>query len=288
MQPSLEKLRKFFRLEHENGYSNSAIIGGLAKMLDYWEGEARADGIQEEIIQAVVQRLRSYDGLSPQSRADALRGCGSGSGKPIPKRRKNRATFRNKPSNTITGRRGCPAKADTAFCLLQSLRIPLNCHKRNATAGQQRAAPPPRSAERRRCKNLRYACRARCKADRAPGSGSQQCRARWASWVLHTLGDMLYYYPRRYDDYSQLKPIKNLFYGEQVTVIGTIQSVHTRPIRGGKASIVEVIISDGTGGLRLSFFNQPWMANRYKPGRRDFSFRQDRSVSWPSRDEQPR
>src|SRR5512132_1299296 len=74
MQPSLEKLRKFFRLEHENGYSNSAIIGGLAKMLDYWEGDARADGLQEEVIQAVVQRLRSYDGLTPQGRADALRG----------------------------------------------------------------------------------------------------------------------------------------------------------------------------------------------------------------------
>src|SRR5512141_233772 len=74
MQPSLEKLRKFFRLEHENGYSNSAIIGGLARMLDYWEGDARADGIQEEVIQAVVQRLRSYEGLSPQSRADALKG----------------------------------------------------------------------------------------------------------------------------------------------------------------------------------------------------------------------
>src|SRR5512135_1767293 len=74
MQPSLEKLRKFFRLEHENGYSNSAIIGGLAKMLDYWEGDARADGIQEDVIQAVVQRLRSYDGLSPESRADALKG----------------------------------------------------------------------------------------------------------------------------------------------------------------------------------------------------------------------
>src|SRR5574341_883524 len=74
MQPSLEKLRKFFRLEHESGYSDSAIIGGLAKMLDYGEGDARTDGIQEEVIQAVVQRLRSYDGLSPQSRADALRG----------------------------------------------------------------------------------------------------------------------------------------------------------------------------------------------------------------------
>src|ERR1051325_4087749 len=74
MQPSLEKLRKFFRLEHENGYGNSAIIGGLAKMLDYWEGEARADHVQEDVIQAVVQRLRSYEGLSPQSRADALKG----------------------------------------------------------------------------------------------------------------------------------------------------------------------------------------------------------------------
>src|SRR5947207_15712533 len=74
MQPSLEKLRKFFRLEHENGYANTAIIGGLAKMLDFWEGEARADGIKEEVIQAVAQRLRSYDGLSSQSRADALKG----------------------------------------------------------------------------------------------------------------------------------------------------------------------------------------------------------------------
>ena len=74
MQSSLEKLRKFFRLEHENGYSNTAIIGGLAKMLDFWAAEARADGINEEVIQAVEQRLRSYDGLSPQSRADALKG----------------------------------------------------------------------------------------------------------------------------------------------------------------------------------------------------------------------
>ena len=65
MQPSLEKLRKFFGLEREKGYENTAIIGGLAKMLDYWEGEARAENIKEEIIQAVVQRLRSYEGLSP-------------------------------------------------------------------------------------------------------------------------------------------------------------------------------------------------------------------------------
>ena len=74
MQPSLEKLRKYFRLERDNGYNNTTIIGGLSKMLEYWEGDARADSLNEEVIQAVVQRLRSYDGLTPQSRADALIG----------------------------------------------------------------------------------------------------------------------------------------------------------------------------------------------------------------------
>ena len=74
MSASLDKLRKFFRLEHDGGYNNTAIIGGLAKMLDYWEGEARTDGIKEEIVQAVVQRLRSYEGLKPESRADSLKG----------------------------------------------------------------------------------------------------------------------------------------------------------------------------------------------------------------------
>src|SRR5512143_26705 len=74
MQPSLEKLRKFFRLEHENGYQDIAIIGGLARMLDYWEGEARADSLNEGVIQAVVQRLRSYGGLNPEGRAEALKG----------------------------------------------------------------------------------------------------------------------------------------------------------------------------------------------------------------------
>lgn len=83
---------------------------------------------------------------------------------------------------------------------------------------------------------------------------------------MNTLGDMLYYFPRRYEDYSQLKPIKNLWVNEVVTVIGAVQSVTTRPIKGGKAQIVEVVITDGTGALRLSWFNQPWIANRMKTG----------------------
>src|SRR5690606_22796140 len=99
MQPSLEKLRKFFRLEHENGYSNNAIIGGLAKMLDYWEGDARADGIKEEVIQAVIERLRSYEGLTPPSRADVLKGLWKRIGDTYPEvQQKSRVPNPRRPS----------------------------------------------------------------------------------------------------------------------------------------------------------------------------------------------
>src|SRR5215216_7061465 len=259
MQPSLEKLRKFFRLEHENGYANSAIIGGLAKMLDYWEGDARADQIQEEVIQAVVQRLRSYEGLTPQSRADALRGVWKRIGETYPE-----AAQRTRPVQQAVGqqRQRLPQPPPQ-----EDLPLPPEPPRREQPQQQQRQqhVAPPRSQNVPGARTSATPAALEAQLTVLQGVGPSNASS-LAKLGMHTLGDMLYYYPRRYDDYSQLKPIKNLFYGEQVTVIGTIQSVHTRPIRGGKASIVEAIISDGTAGLRLSFFNQPWLANRFKQG----------------------
>ena len=264
MQPSLEKLRKFFRLEHENGYSNSAIIGGLAKMLDYWEGEARADRIQEEVIQAVVQRLRSYEGLSPQSRADALKGLWKRIGETYPEAQQKPRGLPNRrppmPENITAKVEGQqqmppPPPPPTEFSQPETQK----------QERYQRPAPPPRSETAPGAKTSATPAALEAKLTVLQGIGPKHAET-LSKLGMQTLGDMLYYYPRRYDDYSQLKPIKDLFYGEQVTVIGTIQSVQSRPIRGGKASIIEVIISDGTAGLRLSFFNQPWLSNRFKSG----------------------
>jgi ATP-dependent DNA helicase RecG len=83
---------------------------------------------------------------------------------------------------------------------------------------------------------------------------------------LFTLGDMLYFFPRRYLDYSQLRPINRLFFGEEVTVLGVIESVSTRQARGGKMQLVEAIVSDGSGSLRVTWFNQPWLGKRLHSG----------------------
>jgi ATP-dependent DNA helicase RecG len=256
MQPSLEKLRKFFRLEHENGYANSAIIGGLAKMLDFWEGEARVDGVKEEVIQAVVQRLRSYDGLSPQSRADVLKGLWKRIGDTYPDTQQKP---RSVPNNVEgTQQRPRPPAPPEPSPMPEPARQEQHQQK-------SRPAAPPRSDSVPGARTSATPAALDAKLTVLQGVGPRHAET-LTKLGMHTLGDMLYYFPRRYDDYSQLKPIKSLWYGEQVTVIGTIQNVTTRPIRGGKASIVEVILSDGTAALRLSFFNQPWLANRFKQG----------------------
>ncbi|MEW6286642.1 MAG: ATP-dependent DNA helicase RecG [Chloroflexota bacterium] len=262
MQPSLEKLRKFFRLEHESGYNNTAIIGGLARMLDFWEGEARADGIREEVIQAVIQRLRSYEGLSPQSRADVLKGLWKRIGDTYPEtqqkpRDANKPEGQPKPAPSQPPARQGPPRQESREQRPQDALAP--------AAVKPRPSAPPRAETVAGAKTSATPAALDAKLTVLQGVGSRNAEA-LARLGLYTLGDMLYYYPRRYDDYTQLKPIKNLFYGEQVTVIGTVQSVHTRTIRSGAASLVEVIISDGTAALRLSFFNQPWIANRLKPG----------------------
>jgi len=241
MQPSLEKLRKFFNLEHKNGYDDTAIIGGLAKMLDYWEGEARADDLSEEIIQAVVQRLQSYANLTPESRAESLKGLWTRIQAQYPDDKKKIDSSRTQPRPVTTA---SPVSTSPQMGVAKTSPAPPG-RADTAPGGKTSATPVALNAD----------------LTVLQGVGPRHAQT-LGKLGLHTLGDMLYYFPRRYEDYSQLKPIKELFYGQQVTVIGVVKSVHTRPIRGGKQQLVEAILSDGTGALRLSWFNQPWMANR--------------------------
>ena len=74
MKPSLQKLYKILDLEADRGYDNRAVVGGLERILESWEAEARNDGLPEDLIQAVGARLRDYTRLSESSRAEALNG----------------------------------------------------------------------------------------------------------------------------------------------------------------------------------------------------------------------
>lgn len=78
---------------------------------------------------------------------------------------------------------------------------------------------------------------------------------------LETVEDVLWYLPRRYDDRRNLPRIRDLKPGAAATVRGRIIELKTRPISGGRV-ILRAVISDGTGSMALTWFNQPWVARR--------------------------
>ena len=70
---------------------------------------------------------------------------------------------------------------------------------------------------------------------------------------LFTLSDFLYYFPRKHLDRTSINSINELSKGDSGTIIASVQTFGEKPIRKGK--IFQVIVSDGTGILTLSWFN---------------------------------
>ena len=84
---------------------------------------------------------------------------------------------------------------------------------------------------------------------------------------LNNIGDALYHFPNRYIDYSSLKSIKHVRYGDDVTILAKVTQIRQRKTRGGKLSVVEVDITDGTGTIVCNWFNQPWLEKQLSPGK---------------------
>ena len=84
---------------------------------------------------------------------------------------------------------------------------------------------------------------------------------------LSCVEDALNYFPYRHEDRRELISIANAQEGELVTVYGRVDTVAARKTRAYK-TIVQVSINDTTGVLYGVWFNQPWMADKFKPGQK--------------------
>ncbi|HSX32268.1 MAG TPA: DEAD/DEAH box helicase, partial [Candidatus Saccharimonadales bacterium] len=99
------------------------------------------------------------------------------------------------------------------------------------------------------------------------GVGSELAK-KFASLGVHTVGDLIDYLPRRYEDYSQLTPIRKLHPGP-VSIRAVIKQAAGRYVRRGM-HITEAVASDDTDSVRLVWFNQPYRANALKSGQEYF------------------
>jgi ATP-dependent DNA helicase RecG len=96
-------------------------------------------------------------------------------------------------------------------------------------------------------------------------SGAKATQAA-AGLGLETVGDLLEHLPR---DRREARTVAELIVGETATIVVEVTRIAARPVRRrGMRALVEATVADGSGALRVTFFNQPWLADRYPPGTR--------------------
>ena len=97
------------------------------------------------------------------------------------------------------------------------------------------------------------------------GVGPKQASA-FAQVGVETVLDLLTYYPRRWVDRTNERPVSDLHVGEEALVLVTVRSVRGVPGGRGRRGRVEAVLGDGTGKLHLMFFNQPWRERQLRAG----------------------
>ena len=94
---------------------------------------------------------------------------------------------------------------------------------------------------------------------------------------IKTVGDLLFHFPHRYEDFSDIVPISKAEPGKTVCIRGEIVEMKTFRTFKKRMSITEAKVKDESGEIRAAWFNQPYLINTFKKG--DFVFFAGKMVS---------
>jgi len=100
--------------------------------------------------------------------------------------------------------------------------------------------------------------------DTLPGVGPTLQR-KLAKLGLATVRDVLEHRPRRYETAADEVAIAALRNGEECVISGRVLRAEKKPMRGRRTRIV-ARLDDGTASVTVSWFNQPWLADKLPPG----------------------
>jgi ATP-dependent DNA helicase RecG len=89
--------------------------------------------------------------------------------------------------------------------------------------------------------------------------GDKTAKALESAFDMNTVDDLLRHYPRRYADIGQLTDLSDLMVGQHVTIMARVVSAKNHAFRNQpRKTRTEVVVTDGTGRLTLTFFQQAW------------------------------
>lgn len=259
-----ETLRKILENELSRGCDNKAVTGGLDKFAPAFENQARNANADAAAIDEFVNWLKNYNYTPQERRADSIKVIIA------------RLTALTPPTPPA---RPQPPRPPTPPVQPQPTPKPV------AESAPQPPPPAPVKVQTPPAPKPHYTPKPRTAAPlkRPPlppepsgigldapltvlrGVGAKQAE-KLQRLGLNTMRDALNNYPHRYVDYSRLKPINHLEYGEEITIIATVKNAFTRTVGNGQSQMLRVVLTDDTGDIEAVWFNQPWLKNKLLPG----------------------
>ncbi len=256
MSDAFERLQKILALEERQGFRNKAVIGGLDKFAARWEADAlnQAKTPDQRVeVQAIVALLMGYPTLEdPAARARVVndilaRARRAARGEPAVA-----PTLVETPA-APTAEEAVTAPAAESLPPAEPAPAPLPPPAPEAVCAAPAAPPRPAAPK----------LGLEAPVTRLPGVGPRYAQL-LAKLGIVTIRDLLWHFPRRYEDYSALKLISDLTLNEECTVIANVWDVQSRKARNGR-EIVQAIVGDSTGTIQVTWFN-PYMLRQIKQG----------------------
>lgn len=273
MEQALKRLERVLELEKQQGYQNKAVVGGIRQFAAFWVSQANEEAADESdlaLVEQVSQVLVDYSHLpGKEARARAIDTLFQS----IQRRR-----GRQSADSVASPVKEPPVKGVAPSSPSESARKPAPAHTARQKAPRETPVTEdietePVDSEPVTAEPAIDYAQPGVKPD--PQGLSQPVTAikgvgqkideKLNKLGAKTIWELLYLFPRRYDDFTLMKPISKLQYGEQVTIIGTVWQTKVRRSRNNQP-ITESVVNDGTGSVQATWFNQPWLAAQLPAG----------------------
>jgi ATP-dependent DNA helicase RecG len=265
MASPFQQLQKILKHEAQDGYRNRIVIGGMGRFADHWYRQARAalQGEDPELLlalEAIYADLRRYEAADPEERRRLIEALEARIQEALQRERhlrSGRSTAPTPPEPVGRPQPSPPSPRPAAPPEPPALRKP-----EAEPPEKPRARPAPPVSPRRAAQVESLGLEAPVHVIHGLGRERAQRLGRLG---VQTIRDLLYLLPRRYVDFRALKPIHRLRVGEEVTVIGEVMDIGSKQTGNG-LTVIKALITDGSGVVECTWFNQPYLLDRIKPG----------------------
>lgn len=279
MPSALETLVKILKLEREQGCGNRAVIGGLAAYSITWKRDAQAQArrpehrvLTDEISDLLVDYEHVDGQLERMKQIDYMLGRIMGRIPPPSKYQEQLQAEQQADTTNDEDNDHAPpeiVKLQDKPRPIESYGYdnyqPISVRQLDVPSQPTLARPPRKQRPNLGLEEAKHRLR-ELQQPVTDVKGVGQSKADdFTKLYIYTVEDMLQYLPRRYDDYTKMRYIRQLTPDEVVTVIGTVAHTETRTGRNNRKDFY-MRLDDGSGVLNVVFFGQHFLIRTIRKG----------------------